>query len=47
VGAIHRITGIEDSIILEISFGEFNEKDIVRLDDDFILPKPNVRNLGA
>lgn len=35
VGAIHRITGIEDSIILEISFGEFNEKDIVRLDDDF------------
>jgi len=35
VGAIHRITGIEDSIVLEISFGEFNEKDIVRLDDDF------------
>lgn len=35
VGAIHRITGIADSIILEISFGEFNEKDIVRLDDDF------------
>lgn len=35
VGAIHRITGIEDSIILEISFGEFNEEDIVRLDDDF------------
>ena len=35
VGAIHRIAGIEDSIILEISFGEFDEKDIVRLDDDF------------
>lgn len=35
VGAIHRITGIEDSIVLEVSFGEFNEKDIVRLDDDF------------
>ena len=35
VGAIHRITGIEDSIVLEISFGEFDEKDIVRLDDDF------------
>lgn len=35
VGAIHRITGIEDSTILEISFGEFNENDIVRLEDDF------------
>lgn len=38
VGAIHRLEGIEDSTVLEISFGEFNEKDIVRLEDDYDRP---------
>ena len=34
--AIHRITGVgTDAIILEISFGKFDESDIVRLEDDF------------
>ena len=35
VGAIHRIKGIEDSTILEIAVGEFDETDIIRLADDF------------
>lgn len=35
IGTIHRIKGIEDSTILEIAFGEFDENDIIRLHDDF------------
>jgi mannose-6-phosphate isomerase-like protein (cupin superfamily) len=35
LGAIHRIKGLKESIILEIAFGEFDEDDIVRIDDDF------------
>lgn len=35
VGSAHRIEGIEDSAILEISIGEFDENDIVRLQDDY------------
>lgn len=31
----HRMAGIEDSIILEISRGEFDENDIIRIDDDY------------
>ncbi len=35
-GIKHRISaGSEDVVILEISFGDFDEKDIVRLDDDY------------
>jgi mannose-6-phosphate isomerase len=34
--AIHRLIGAgTDAIILEISMGEFNESDIVRLEDDY------------
>lgn len=34
--ATHRLEGIgTDAIILEISYGEFDENDIVRLEDDF------------
>ena len=32
---LHRLIGLEDSIVLEISFGRFNEKDITRLADDY------------
>ncbi len=35
IGAKHRIEGVENSVILEIAFGEFDENDIVRLEDDF------------
>ena len=35
IKAKHRIEGIEDSIILEITFGNFDENDIVRIEDDF------------
>jgi|SRR5918911_1573238 mannose-6-phosphate isomerase-like protein (cupin superfamily) len=31
----HRIEAINDSIILEISIGEFDEEDIIRLQDDY------------
>ncbi|MDP2629717.1 MAG: phosphomannose isomerase type II C-terminal cupin domain [Candidatus Harrisonbacteria bacterium] len=32
----HRIEGVSDEVkVLEISFGEFDEKDIVRLDDKY------------
>jgi quercetin dioxygenase-like cupin family protein len=35
-GAKHRIKAIgEQCIILEISYGKFNEDDIVRLEDDY------------
>ena len=34
-GAKHRAEGIEDSVILEIDYGHFDENDIVRLDDDY------------
>lgn len=35
-GAKHRLQGLDvDGIILEISFGKFDEDDIVRLEDDF------------
>jgi mannose-1-phosphate guanylyltransferase/mannose-6-phosphate isomerase len=36
VGSLHRLTGGEHGIaVLEISFGEFDEDDIVRTEDDF------------
>jgi mannose-1-phosphate guanylyltransferase/mannose-6-phosphate isomerase len=36
VGSLHRLTGGEYGItVLEISFGEFDENDIVRTEDDF------------
>ena len=36
VGDLHRLTGGEHGIaVLEISFGEFDEQDIVRTEDDF------------
>jgi mannose-6-phosphate isomerase len=36
VGVKHRLQGLSShGIILEISFGDFDEQDIVRLDDDF------------
>ena len=31
----HRITAITNTIILELSIGSFNERDIVRLQDDY------------
>lgn len=35
-GAVHRLSGADtDAIILEISTGDFDEKDIVRLEDDY------------
>jgi mannose-6-phosphate isomerase len=35
-GTKHRLQGLDtDGVILEISFGNFNEDDIVRLEDDF------------
>jgi mannose-6-phosphate isomerase len=33
--AKHRIEGLKDSIILEIAHGDYNENDIVRLQDDY------------
>lgn len=35
VTAHHRMEAIQDSVIMEISFGEFDENDIVRLQDDY------------
>lgn len=35
VGVKHRLRGIENSSILEIAFGKFDENDIVRLEDDY------------
>ena len=34
-GEKHRITGSEDSWILEIAFGKVREEDIVRYEDDY------------
>ncbi|MEW6603719.1 MAG: phosphomannose isomerase type II C-terminal cupin domain [Thermoproteota archaeon] len=34
-GTTHRVKAIEDAMILEISFGHFDESDIVRVEDDF------------
>lgn len=35
-GSIHRLSAIDkDSMILEISYGHFDENDIVRIEDDF------------
>lgn len=35
-GARHRIKGLEDGcILLEISYGEFDENDIIRIEDDY------------
>ena len=35
-GAKHRITALEeDCIILEISYGKFDENDIIRIEDDY------------
>lgn len=31
----HRLEAVTDLIILEISYGKFDESDIVRLDDDY------------
>lgn len=37
----HRLQGLQDqAIILEISFGEFDELDIIRLQDDYNRVKP-------
>lgn len=34
--AVHRLAGVgADAIVLEISTGDFDEKDIVRLEDDY------------
>jgi mannose-1-phosphate guanylyltransferase len=36
--AVHRLVGlpnVKEAIVLEISYGEFDEADIVRLDDDY------------
>jgi mannose-1-phosphate guanylyltransferase len=35
-GAVHRLSALErDSTVLEISYGRFDEQDIVRVEDDF------------
>jgi mannose-6-phosphate isomerase-like protein (cupin superfamily) len=34
-GEKHRIEGITDSEILEIAFGDFDENDIIRVEDDY------------
>lgn len=35
-GAVHRIQSFDKEVnVLEISFGEFDEDDIIRLEDDF------------
>lgn len=35
-GSVHRLSAIDkDSMILEISYGHFDENDIVRIEDDF------------
>ena len=34
-GAIHRLSGKGGGDVLEISFGSFDEQDIVRLDDEY------------
>jgi mannose-6-phosphate isomerase-like protein (cupin superfamily) len=37
----HRLAGLKnDGMILEVSFGKFNEKDIVRYEDDYGRAKP-------
>ncbi len=33
--AKHRITGLTDTIVLEVAFGKFDENDIIRIEDDF------------
>ena len=35
LGAKHRMEGLSDSVILEIAYGNFDEKDVVRLQDDY------------
>ena len=35
LGAKHRIKAVGDCIILEISYGNFDEDDIVRIEDDY------------
>ena len=34
-GVMHRITALEDSKMIEVMFGEYEESDIVRIDDDY------------
>lgn len=34
-GSVHRLTGLTDSTILEVSYGEFDESDIERIADDY------------
>ncbi len=47
MGAKHRVKAIEGQCsILEISYGRFNEDDIVRLEDDYRRTIPN-RSIGA
>lgn len=35
VGVLHRVEAIEDTEFLEIAFGNFDEQDIVRLEDKY------------
>jgi len=35
---LHRLTGITDAVIIELSFGRHEEKDITRLADDYNRP---------
>jgi hypothetical protein len=34
-GVKHRIKAYEDCIVLEISYGRFDENDITRIEDDY------------
>jgi quercetin dioxygenase-like cupin family protein len=34
-GVKHRIKAIEDCVLLEISYGKFDENDITRIEDDY------------
>jgi hypothetical protein len=47
MGAKHRVKAVGGQcIILEISYGRFNEDDIVRLEDDYRRTIPN-RSISA
>jgi mannose-1-phosphate guanylyltransferase len=35
IGVKHRIKANEDCILLEISYGKFDENDIIRIEDDY------------
>ena len=34
-GAKHRVEGIENSIVLEVMRGHWNEEDVIRVSDDY------------